>query len=311
VTTRLKWSVRASRSLWLAEMARASRITVGGVSSPVIESGPQGAREAVVFVHGNPGSSSDWTALVNATGAFGRAVAVDMPGFGHADKPRDFNYHVSSYAAFLEGAFTELQIDRVHLVVHDLGGPFGLLWGLQHPDAWASVVLINIGVLPGYTWHKMAKRWRTPVLGELSQAWIPRSAWRRAMAKANPKGLPSEFVEKMYDEYDRGTRRAVLKLYRATPDSAAPDAGSLTDQLGAAVAQLRKPALVVWGAKDPFIGVEYAERQREFFDVQDVVILPDSGHWPFQDDPIGVERAVLPFLREQLRASQLGAGSPA
>ena len=69
------------------------------------------------------------------------------------------------------------------------------------------------------------------------------------------------------------------------------------------MAKLHKPALVVWGAKDPFLGVEYAERQREFFDVRDVVIMPDSGHWPFQDDPERVAQAVLPFLRAQLSAA--------
>jgi pimeloyl-ACP methyl ester carboxylesterase len=278
-------------------MGRASSITVGSIGSPVIESGPEDAREAVVFVHGNPGSSTDWVALVDAAGEIGRAVALDMPGFGQADKPRDFSYQVSSYADFLQDALSELGIDRVHLVVHDFGGPFGLLWGLQHSAAWASVVLIDIGVLPGYRWHAMARRWRTPVLGELLQAWIPRSAWRRSMQKSNPRGLPRDFVEKMYDDYDRGTRRAVLALYRATPD---PEQAAST--LGPALAVLRKPALVVWGAKDPFAGVEFAERQRDFFDVQDVVILPESGHWPFQDDPGPVEQAVVGFLRTQLAA---------
>jgi pimeloyl-ACP methyl ester carboxylesterase len=280
-------------------MPNASEIVVAGIRSPVIQAGPGDAREAVVFVHGNPGSSTDWTALVDATGELGRAVAFDMPGFGRADKPRSFDYRVSAYGDFLQGALTELGIERVHLVLHDFGGPFGLYWGLGHADAWASVVLINVGVMPGYTWHTMARRWRTPVLGELLQAWIPRSAWRRAMQKANPKGLPPEFVEKMYDDYDRATRRTVLKLYRATPDP-----GSTASQLGPAMAALHKPALVVWGAKDPFIGVQYAERQREFFDVQDVVILPDSGHWPFQDDPQRVEQAVLPFLQRQLQPAR-------
>jgi pimeloyl-ACP methyl ester carboxylesterase len=279
-------------------MPRTRRITVDGLSSPVIEAGPQDATEAVVFVHGNPGSSSDWTALVDATGELGRAVAFDMPGFGRADKPPGFDYQVSAYAEFLQGALTELGIERVHLVVHDFGGPFGLLWGLQHPQAWASVVLINVGIMPGYTWHTMARRWRTPVLGELIQAWIPRSAWRRAMQKANPKGLPPEFVDKMYDEYDRGTRRAVLKLYRATSDP-----GETARELGAAMSKLHKPALVVWGAKDPFIGVEFAERQRDFFNVQDVAILEQSGHWPFQDDPQRVAQAIMPFLRTQLNAA--------
>jgi len=286
---------------------RERRITVAGLSSPVIEAGPADAREAVVFVHGNPGSCTDWTGLVGAVGEHGRAVAFDMPGFGRAQKPRDFDYQVGAYADFIQGALAELGIERVHLVVHDFGGPFGLLWGLQHADAWASVVLINVGILPGYKWHTMAKRWRKPVLGELVQAWIPRSAWRRAMARANPRGLPAEFVDKMYDEYDRGTRRAVLKLYRATPDADTPGMESVQEQVGAEMAKLHKPALVVWGAKDPFLSVDYAERQREFFAVEDVVILPESSHWPFQDDPRRDAEVVVPFLREQL----LGAGAPA
>mgnify|MGYP001443776783 CR=1 FL=1 len=277
-------------------MSIAGEVKVAGIRSPLIEAGPQDTKEAVAFVHGNPGSSSDWTALVDRAGELGRAVAFDMPGFGKADKPRSFDCHVSSYAEFLQGALGELGIERVHLVLHDFGGPFGLFWGLSHADTWASVALINVGVMPGYEWHSMAKRWRTPVLGELVQAWVPRAGWRRAMQKANPKGLPPAFVDKMYDDYDRATRRTVLKLYRATPDP-----GSTATQLGQAMADLHKPALVVWGAKDPFIGVQYAERQREFFDVRDVVILPDSGHWPFQDDPEAVERALVAFLAEQLQ----------
>jgi pimeloyl-ACP methyl ester carboxylesterase len=282
-------------SIGAASQLRDARVSVGGVASPVVEGGPADAREAVVFVHGNPGSRTDWLGLVHAAGGIGRALALDMPGFGQADKPRDYVYQVSSYAEFLQGALEQLGVARVHLVVHDFGGPFGLLWGLQHPDAWASVALIDVGVLPGYRWHAMARRWRTPLLGELSHAWIPRWAWRRAMQRNNPKGLPEQFVDKMYDDYDRATRRAVLALYRATPD---PREAAAT--IGPALAELHKPALVVWGAKDPFAGAQYAQQQREFFDVRDVVVLRDSGHWPFQDDPVAVERALLAFLRTQL-----------
>jgi pimeloyl-ACP methyl ester carboxylesterase len=96
----------------------------------------------------------------------------------------------------------------------------------------------------------------------------------------------------------------VLKLYRNTPDP-----GASAAELGGEVAALHRPALVVWGAADPFIGVEYAERQREFFDVQEVVILEQSSHWPFQDDPRSVERAVLPFLSRQLGVG-VGTGQP-
>ena len=277
-------------------MPRARRITVGGLSAPMIEAGPEGASESVFFVHGNPGSSHDWDALVDAVGEFGRAVAVDMPGFGQADKPRDFEYNVGGYATFIQGALEELGISRVHLVVHDFGGPFGLVWGLQHPDTWASVTLINIGILPGYTWHSLARQWRTPVLGELLQLYIPRGAWRKRMQSANPKGLPPAFVDQMYDNYDRGTRRTVLKLYRATPDP-----GEAADEVGKAIKALNKPALVIWGMKDPFLPGSYADQQAEFFDVKSTVKLPESGHWCFQDDPEGVREALVPFLRNQLQ----------
>jgi len=278
---------------------RKARLDVAGTSTPLIEAGPEDAREAIVFVHGNPGSSSDWTALVGAVGELGRAVAFDMPGFGRAAAPPGFAYDVPAYADFLEEVLRELGVERAHLVLHDFGGPFGLQWGVQHAEVWASVVLINIGVMPGYQWHSMAKHWRTPLLGELMQTWIPRFAWRRAMQKSSPRGLPEEFVEKMYEDYDRATRQTVLKLYRATPDP-----GQTSKELGAATAALQIPALVIWGAADPFIDVAYAERQSEFFDVQELVILKHSSHWPFQDDPERVKQAILPFLHEQLGAAQ-------
>ncbi|HEX3910607.1 MAG TPA: alpha/beta hydrolase [Solirubrobacteraceae bacterium] len=270
-------------------------LSVAGTDAPMIEAGPSDAREAVLFVHGNPGASSDWTALVQAAGELGRAVAFDLPGFGGAKAPAGFGYDVPAYAEFIEAAREQLGIERVHLVLHDFGGPFGLVWGLGHAERWASVALLNVGVMPGYVWHSMAKRWRTPVLGELTQAWIPRAGWRRVMQRGNPKGLPEQFVETMYDNYDRETRNTVLKLYRATPDP-----GKTAGEIGPAIARLLKPALVIWGAKDQFIGVEYAERQREFFDVEQVAVLPDSGHWAFQDDPEPVRELLVAFLARQL-----------
>ncbi|HEX3452826.1 MAG TPA: alpha/beta hydrolase [Solirubrobacteraceae bacterium] len=278
-------------------------LSVGGTHAPMIEAGPADATEAVVFVHGNPGSSSDWTALLDAAGAVGRAVAIDMPGFGKAHVPPGFGYDVESYAGFLEQARGELGIERVHLVVHDFGGPFGLAWGLANPQRLASVVLMNVGVMPGYKWHSMAKRWRTPVLGELTQAFIPRAAWRRVMQASSPRGLPPEFVDKMYDDYDRETRRTVLALYRNTPDP-----GDRAQEIGAALAQLNKPALVIWGASDPFLSADYAERQRDYFDVEQVALLPGSGHWAFQDDPARVRELVVPFVERQLASSPARGG---
>src|SRR5512132_1250184 len=153
-------------------------LRVDGIGGPLLEAGPAGADEAVVFVHGNPGSGEDWAPLVERTGSFARAVAWDHPGYGRADAPAGFDYTVDGYAAHLGRCLDTLGIDRAHLVGHDFGGPWMLRWAAGNPDRFASATLINSGVLPGYRWHYLARIWRTPVLGELFQATTTRAAFR-------------------------------------------------------------------------------------------------------------------------------------
>jgi pimeloyl-ACP methyl ester carboxylesterase/flavin-dependent dehydrogenase len=271
---------------------RTSALDVDGVRSPLLESGPQGVEEAVVFVHGNPGSSLDWADLARAVGVFGRAVALDMPGFGRADKPDDFDYTVEGYAQHLGHALEALGVRRAHLVLHDFGGPWGLTWAIAHPEAFGSVTFINIGLLLDYRWHYLARIWRTPLLGELFMATTTRSGVRLLLKHGNPRGLPRPVFDRMYDDFDRATRRAVLKLYRATGNQAAT-----ARRMAEALRQMPRPALVVWGKHDPYVPVALATRQREVFPDAEVVILEGSGHWPFADDPEGVARVVVPFLR--------------
>jgi pimeloyl-ACP methyl ester carboxylesterase len=273
---------------------RAGEVVVDGIRSPVIEAGPADAAEAIVFVHGNPGVAEDWRPLLEPAGAFARAVAITMPGYGDADKPRDLPYTVPGYADHLAGALDRLGVTRAHLVLHDFGGPWGLQWAVDHPEQHASTTLINTGVILREGWHALAKVWRTPVLGELFFMASTRSGMRQFMKRTNPKTFPVPYGDHLFALYqDKGTRRAVLQLYRNTP--IAPHAAAIAPGLR----EHPRPTLVVWGAKDPYLKVRLAARQREVFGDARVTILPESGHWPLADAPQQVADAVLPFLREQ------------
>lgn len=61
-------------------------LVIDGVRCAVHDSDPDN-REAVVFVHGNPGPMDDWEDLIPAVIPFARAVAMDMPGYGRANIP--------------------------------------------------------------------------------------------------------------------------------------------------------------------------------------------------------------------------------
>lgn len=279
-------------------------VTVDGVRSPGVEAGPPESSEAVVFVHGNPGSWRDFAELVPQVGAFARVLAVDMPGYGRADKPDDFDYTVDGYARHLGAVLADRGVERVHLVLHDFGGPWALRWVAGAPRTVASVALVNAGGMPGYRWHWAARVWRTPLLGELSMATMSRAGFRLLFRQGAPTAVPLRQVDRMYDDFDRGTARAVLRLYRSTP----PQAGT---QFADALAPHDIPAVVIWGEADPYIPMRDAERFREVFPSARFIRIRDSGHWPFLSTPARVEAALLPWLRARTGAGgDDGGGAP-
>jgi pimeloyl-ACP methyl ester carboxylesterase len=272
---------------------RRRRLEAAGCSTRLVEAGPAEASTAVVFLHGNPGSCDDWEPLVGAVGGIGlRAVAFDLPDFGETIAPPGFEHSAPGSAAFVEAALAALGIERTHLVLRDFGGPIGLTWAMTNAERIASITLIDIGILPGYKWHRLARIWRTPVLGEVFMATATKRAFLTLVDRDEPRGLPRPFTERMYEQYDKRTKRAVLKLYRATDEPGAPD-----PQLVAALMSADPPALVIWGDGDAYLPSSYAERQREFLPRAEVHVLPQSGHWPFADNPAEVERLLLDFLR--------------
>ncbi len=271
---------------------RRRSFTAGGTSSRLIEAGPEDATTAVVFLHGNPGSSDDWAALVGAVGASDRrALAFDLPDFGDSVAAAGFEHTVEGYAAFVDAALAALGVERAQMVLHDFGGPIGLAWIADNAPRLQSLTLIDIGILPGYRWHSLARLWRTPVLGEAFMATANRFAFRTLVNRSEPRGLPRPFVDGMYDHYDRRTKKAVLKLYRATDDPGDPE-----PRLVVALREADPPGLVIWGGGDAYLPASYAERQRDYIARAEVHVLPQSGHFPFADDPTEVERLLLDFI---------------
>lgn len=268
------------------------QMALAGVRTPVLDTGGS-ANEAVLFMHGNPGCGRDWAPLMEQVANFCRAIAPDMPGFGQAEKPESFDYTIAGYATHIAAIVDALGLDKVHLVLHDFGGPWGLAWAAANPSKVVSLTLFNVGVLNGYRWHYLARIWRMPIIGEIFQATTSRLAFRLVLRHGNPRGLPREFLDSMYDNYDRATRQAVLKLYRATNDL-----GATAHELSAALRPLDLDTLVLWGKADPYLPHRFAEDQRDIFPRATIMYLEDSGHWPFIDNPEAVNAAVIPFLQK-------------
>jgi pimeloyl-ACP methyl ester carboxylesterase len=245
---------------------------------------PEG-RAPILYVHGSPGNSDDWLPFLERTGG----IAPDLPGFGRSGKPAHFDYSIEGYANALEAFLAEREIDRYALVVHDWGAA-ALALAQRAPERVERLVIMDaVPLVSGYRWHRLARIWRAPLAGELFMGLSSRWAFKRLAREGLAQPPSDELIDSVWDHFDHGTQRAILKLYRSAPPSLLERAG---DRLG----ELRSPALVLWGEDDPYLGVEFAPRFADALggDTR-VEVLAGVRHWPWVDDP-GVIDTVADFL---------------
>jgi pimeloyl-ACP methyl ester carboxylesterase len=269
-----------------------------------------------LYVHGVPTSSDDWVAPLEHRGSRpawrrwwrGRrptdewveppaysegflersgGLALDLPGFGRSGKPGYLRYTIDEYDRFIERFLDELGVDRVQLVMHDWGA-VGLAFAQRLPERVERVVVINaVPLLPGYRWHRTARIWRTPGLGELAMGTTDRFTLGLISRESNatPGPMPGAWQDSVLAHFDAGTQRAILRLYRSSP----PD---VLAAAGARLGELDMPALVLWGLRDPYIPARFAREYAQALPHAELVELADAGHWPWLDRPDAIDRVV-------------------
>ena len=219
----------------------------------------------------------------------GPALALDLPGWGRSARPdpERFDYSMGGLARFFARFLERMEIGEYSLAVHDWGG-VALIAAQAEPERVRRLGVINaVPLLPGYRWHRLARIWRAPRLGELSTRLWSRPVLAQALreSRGDWSRHPEYFVDLIWDHLDQGTFEAVLRLYRSAPEDELEATGS---DLGSIAA----PALVVWGMKDRYIPARFGRLFADALPNSDLVELPEAGHWPWRDEPDLIQRIV-------------------
>lgn len=269
--------------------------TAAGVRSFVRE---EGSGPAVFCVHGMWGSSFLYRKVLHELAARGlRGIAVDMPGFGLAERPPAYDYSWSGLGRFCVAAVDVLRLDRFHLVVHDIGGPVGFELATARPERVLSLTILNTMIdVTAFKPPWSMEPFRHRGLGELWLAGMSKPLFRRLM-KLQGIGDTARVSDAELDAYlalmkgdDRG--RAFLRIMRSTERT--PEKQVLYRR---AVRDVPYPVQIVWAADDPALKLaEYGERARVAAGL-DTVSTVRAKHFLQEDQAVAIADHVARLAR--------------
>jgi pimeloyl-ACP methyl ester carboxylesterase len=291
----------ATKAAALVPGTRERFATTNGVRLHVVEAGPDHG-PLVVLLHGFPELWYGWRRQIPALAAAGfRVLVPDQRGYNTSDKPAGIaSFRLEALAADVVGLMAEAGRERALVVGHDWGAIVAWWLALARPERVERLAVLNAphpAVMRRHllsSLRQLRRSWymlffQLPLLPEL---WLSR-ADHAQLARAVRGGRRGTCTQADLAVYRRawsepGALTAMVNWYRAgLRDAMRRLPGS----------RVGVPTLVLWGARDRFLGREMAVPSAELCADGRLVLLEGATHWVQHDQAEAVNDHLVRFLR--------------
>ena len=263
-----------------------------GVTMRVVESGPADREHAVLLIHGWGACLYSFAEMIPALAARGhRVIAMDLPGYGLSDKPRDLRKYATRYASEAVAlAAQQLGVKTFAMIGHSMGGRIALDEAVRRAPGLERLVLINavgLGIVPivrplrPFT-PKVVDRFtplmvsRTLVRGILEVAFATRG-------RPVPRDVEEYWAPSQFDEYAMACRATLHH-------------GSWGRVPEEALRTIDLPVLVITGGRDRL--VRGTARRAAHIPSARIVNIPEGGHIVLQECSDRTNEEITRFLDE-------------
>jgi pimeloyl-ACP methyl ester carboxylesterase len=254
-----------------------------------------GEGEPIIFVHGLAGCWRNWLENLPHFGRTHRAIAIDLPGFGHSPMP-SWPIGMPAYGRLIHDFCEKLGIDRVAaLVGNSMGGFVGTEAEIERPSRFDKLVLVSAAGIsfaeveprPGEALLRTAFEGVMPFLAQPHSTWLTRPRGRKVAFGSivrNPNRLRPELLQE-----------------QVVPG---PNSPAFIDALASIngydtrhrLAEIEIPTLIVWGLNDRIVPVEAAIGYHRLIKGSHMELFERTGHLPQLERPARFNALVDDFL---------------
>ena len=259
----------------------------------------RGPRDAPVLVllHGSNSSLFDWEPWSKILSDRFRVISVDLPGHGLTGAVANGDYSEAGMAEFVKAFADKLGLGRFALAGNSMGGGVAARFAELYPNRVTHLILVDAHGMESQLGDRIPLAFRlarVPVVNLLLLHITPRSLVAEGLngAVVRKAALTDQMIDQYWD-FARmtGTRQATLPRFRLPPDN------FVRDHVGA----IKAPTLILWGAQDRLIPVAAAHAWAKAIPGSKLVVYPDTGHLPMEENAWESSSDVRAFLSAPAR----------
>jgi len=251
-----------------------------------------GSGPAVLLVHGLLGGSFCWRFNIPEFAQRRTVLALDLPGFGESDAPRNLDCSMPAQVKRLASLLETLAFKQIDIVGSSWGGAVAIL--LAAVDRRVRSLVLAAPVNPWSTFGAGRVRFLSGWLGgTLLRLTMPVLQPLHPVALRRMYGDPQRIPAGTLEGYSallmrRGRVHNILNTLRCWKNDLIT--------LPPAIARVQVPCLLVWGTRDSAVDPRSSEELMRAMPGCEHAVIEGAGHLPFEETPEQFNRLALDFL---------------
>ncbi|HEX2160388.1 MAG TPA: alpha/beta hydrolase [Thermoleophilaceae bacterium] len=259
-----------------------------------------GSGPPLFLIHGITNSGQSWEPAMRLLARDFDVIAPDLPGHGNSDRQRG-DHSLGIHACVMRDLLHVLEIDRVTVVGHSLGGGVAMQFSYQFPEMVERLVLVGSGGL-GREVSPLVRSAALPFAEQVLPLLTARPLVDSVTAIAGllgkvglkPGADLAEISRGIASLGDTERRAAFVRTVRSVM-SPRGQRVTANDRLYLAA---ETPMLIVWGERDPIIPVEHGLAAHAQLPNSRLEVFENAGHFPQLDDPLRFAELLTDFVAD-------------
>lgn len=237
----------------------------------------EGKGRHVLLLHGWGGSIQTMMPIFNILKEKFRVVALDLPGFGNSDIPKE-PWNSYDYAECINKFIEELNLNEIILFGHSHGGRISIVLASKYNFVKNLILIDSAGIIP----KRKAK-------------YYIKVYWFKMLKKIYltfPLKNKQEKLDKFYKKFGSRDYRDAEGVMRQTMVKV------INDNLLRLLSDIKAPTLLIWGENDEDTPLYMGEMMEKEIPDSGLVILKGAGHYSYIDNYEQFRAIINVFLKE-------------